>query len=103
MNYWVDEFGADYEVPKELISNPRLVDSSWHNDICPSFSVVDDMSEVFKLWVDHPFPHMREANSQMETPRYFITDASKDFAVVFSSEWDVDAAIAKLLELVDGQ
>lgn len=31
------EFGRDFELGFSLHDYPRLIDKSWHNDVCPSF------------------------------------------------------------------
>lgn len=60
MEKWEAEFGAAYAVPDEiraLANAGKLEDISWHNDVCPSFSVADGS---VKLWVDHPEREQRE-------------------------------------------
>lgn len=45
---WKTEFGADYEPPREILWNPALKDTSWHNDTCPSFvPYADDSVQLF--------------------------------------------------------
>jgi phage FluMu gp28-like protein len=66
---WRYEFGSEFAVPAEienLFDTGILTDSSWHNDVCPSFSLA--VCEQVVLWVDHPDPAQRE----MQGTRYLI-------------------------------
>lgn len=68
---WDREFGKDYAPPKEileLVKMGKLTDDSWGNDICPSFSRMEN--EVrFVLWVHPEDVNQREHKS---LPRYQI-------------------------------
>lgn len=70
---WKFEHGVDYAVPAEKIEAAGLVDTSWHNDVCPSFAitledpVTHDIHDL-RLWVEHTDPERRE----YEGPRYAI-------------------------------
>jgi len=66
---WADVFGPEYDVPREildLVARGKLKDTSWGNDICPSFMTLD---EKLQLWVDHPDPEQREEPSY---PRFGV-------------------------------
>lgn len=56
------EFGALPFDPTAL----GLEDTSWHNDACPSFSVLNDSFRLESLWMDHEDPKQRE----MQGPRF---------------------------------
>jgi hypothetical protein len=64
MGDWVDEFGPYYEIPgflPFLVRKGVLGDLSWHNDVSPSFGLVNsDPNEEVRLWVEHPFKDQRE-------------------------------------------
>ena len=62
---WKEEFDESYEVP-EIISE-ALLDQSWHNNICPSFSNDDD---EITLWCEHPDFDQRE---MQEDYRYSVS------------------------------
>jgi hypothetical protein len=71
---WVEEFGAAYQVPAEIAQT--LVDESWHNDVCPSFSHPEaeiDSDDDLRLWVEHPDPAMREWGPDL-VGRYLVVD-----------------------------
>ena len=64
---WTEEFGPEFDVPKEILAHPRMEDMSWHNDASPSFGASKgepgDLSDPYvevRLWVDHPDPDKRE-------------------------------------------
>lgn len=68
MNLWEDEFGASYAVPRWFEEHADLTDSSWHNDVSPSFET--GMAEKsypqnarVRIWVEHPDPSQRESLS----------------------------------------
>lgn len=74
---WEVEFGADYDVPqaiRTLHDRGQMSDSSWHNDVCPSFMFGDGS---VRLFVDHPDPQRRECRGK----RFFVSlyDESDDF------------------------
>lgn len=95
---WEKEFGVDYAVPEAFSTDPRLVDISWHNDICPSFIVAsdDDPEGVWRIWVEHVNPELREYPEQ---PRIFVSSLNEE-GLWFQSEDDVEGAIAELLKQV---
>lgn len=66
---WRREHGEQYEVPgliQYLVRRRVLEDSSWHNDVAPSFRLVDPANEEYgiTLWVDHPVKSMRETGGK---------------------------------------
>lgn len=88
------EFGSAFDVGFQLNNYPKLIDKSWHNDVCPSFyfKVSDD---YFVLWVDYKEHHRRE----LDSARYTVVSAEnldcdespdivcgQDGEVVFSTE-----------------
>jgi hypothetical protein len=90
-----DEFPADYTVPASIANDPRLDDMSWHNDVCPSFTMkgYEDGGPAglpdVRLWVNHP---VRDSREFVEQPRLMVTDGER--AYFFESENDDDAAAA---------
>lgn len=80
-----------------------IVDSSWHNDACPSFSTLD---QRWSLWVDHPDKEQREITAH---DRFSISEKDRDGMVLNTShnysaetleelaamlaKWAVDTAI----------
>lgn len=84
---WKSEFGAEYEVPPEILSSD-LIDDSWHNDACPSFRRADD--EHHKLWVEHPDPDSRETTG----PRFMVMKGDSDEPIYYGD--DVTAALAAM-------
>ena len=72
---WQQEFGADFDVPeiiRQLCRLGVLVDTSWHNDICPSFALNDgNDGQLLGLWCDHPATKERE---MPEWPRFRVCD-----------------------------
>lgn len=66
---WKTEF-PDYDVPAALIDG--LVDTSWRQDMAPTFRRADDPrgdEPLLVLWVDHPDPARRE----VEGPRFTVS------------------------------
>lgn len=62
---WVSEFGETFACP-DLPQG--WVDTSWHNDVCPSYAVGD----VLAVFMDHPVAPEREFP---ESPRYTVHDS----------------------------
>lgn len=95
---WRHEFGVDYEVPSFLsflAKKKVLQDTSWHNDIMPSFSLyreIGDHSDEVRLWVDHPFKSRRETQGQ----RYGVVVNEDQNQVFESNTDDLDDALAVL-------
>lgn len=53
-------------------------DTSWHNDVCPSFTC-----DVFRLWVDHEDTAQREVGP--DGPRFVMMD--EDRTVLETNDW----------------
>lgn len=67
---WHREFPADFRPPAEVLAAPGLEDTSWGNDVCPSFmtrevadAVAEDGEDLVRLWVEHPDPAKRECGA----------------------------------------
>jgi hypothetical protein len=95
---WHAEFGPSYEVPEFLPFLARkkvLEDTSWHNDISPSFSVyreIGDRTHEVRLWVDHPFKSRREVGGE----RYVVVVNENGDQVFESHTDDLDEAMETL-------
>jgi len=59
MNLYQQQFGNDFELGFELRAFSFLNDTSYSNDVSPSFTFTHN-GEYFKLWVDHEFQEDRE-------------------------------------------
>ena len=68
---------SDYTVPKSVHA-AGWVDSSWHNDICPSFT---HEKKGLRLWVDNNDPMLREGEGR---PIYVLTRIND------CEEWEED-------------
>lgn len=97
---WREEFGSDYEVPAEVLERfeqGKLLDTSWHNDVSPSFQPVE--KDHIRIWIDHPDPKKRV---QRITPRFMVTidgaDGNIDSVDTFD---DIGEALA-MLDRVSG-
>lgn len=97
---WISEFGTEYEVPAEKLHAAGLVDTSYGNDVCPSFTLqrdvdlintVEDPGALPRLWVDHIDSEQREKPDS--SLRFTVTS---DYETIFESEIDLDGAIAAL-------
>lgn len=90
---WTAEFDAGYAVPGEiiaLVNAGKLVDVSWHNDVCPSFSpkqpgragedrLSDDVvNDAVKIWIDHPDVGQRELGEGTKRFAVTVTDDAGD-------------------------
>lgn len=70
------EFPPDFTVPPEILAHPDIVDTSWHNDISPSFTLKhyerkNDLP-IGVLWVNHPDPTLRE----LPAKRFVVCDVN---------------------------
>ena len=86
---WEIEFEPSFKVPEEilrLVDLGVLEDSSWHNDVAPSFTAAlpggEDMH--IRLWVDHPNRKEREGSGD----RYWLNvyEGATHIVDVFGSE-----------------
>lgn len=71
---WTSEHGIDYAVPNEMVDIVDttilhdltvVLDTSWKNDVCPSFSRFKDANENDErvvLWSEHSDPDKRESH-----------------------------------------
>lgn len=73
MGPWMEEFGRDYRPPawvELLVDQGRLIDTSWRNDLSPSFSPADDdPAETFR-WQLFVTPQNRALREIPEMKRY---------------------------------
>lgn len=72
---WKTEFTPDYGVPDWIASNYK--DDSWHNNLCPSFILMqhignDGKEAVLRVWVEHWNPSQRGAPGPV-SQRFFVT------------------------------
>jgi hypothetical protein len=71
---WKESFSPDYAVPDLIIKHMRVVDTSWHNDACPSFAATGEVEGCTpRLWVEHPDPAERASES---AHRFTVTDTA---------------------------
>ena len=64
----------DFEPPAIPVN---WIDQSWHNDVCPSWSV-----GAFRVWIDYADPNQRE---YPDVPRFRVTD-DEVAEILFSSD-----------------
>lgn len=80
MRRWEREFDQSFDVPQEieqLVERGILFDSSWHNDLYPSFGFAKDSdADELRLWVDHPDASKRE---MPECARFTLAHNVNDF------------------------
>jgi|SRR5215475_8145816 len=72
--YWKTQFHAEFAPPEEVkaaVENGHLIDVSYRNDVCPSFSTpkFEHGEKDLRLWVHPASPKDRE----YEVPRYAVT------------------------------
>ena len=128
---WRDEFGPSYEIPvilDFLAQKGFLIDTSWHNDMMPSFSVIGyrrlgagekpppisrgrrkawdprvpltdvDPTVEVRLWVDHPIMSQRE---NVDTPRFGVMVGEPASDIDGSWQFhEVEAAIVQAFKVV---
>jgi len=60
-----------YEFPDFDYDMPNLgngwIDSSWHNDTCPSFEYHNGKGLTYRLWVEYTDPNIREVGGKQFT------------------------------------
>jgi hypothetical protein len=69
------EFHADFTVPIEIVrlfELGKLDDTSWHNDVCPSFASASNND--LRIWIDHVDPEQREVGGK----RFVVTITHED-------------------------
>jgi hypothetical protein len=102
---WMREH-PNADVPDSIANDPRLEDTSWHNDICPSFTAKghDLESRDVRLWVDYREETRREY-PDVDLPRYRVIDLTSDPSdgTVFETDDDIAGAIDALLAACKGE
>jgi hypothetical protein len=75
MRTYQNQFGYPIDSEASQLLALGLVDSSWGNDVCPSFT-----HEGLKIlvWVDHPDQDMREIETN---PRYCISQLDENLEI----------------------
>lgn len=92
---WIVDFGLAWRVPWQilaLVDRGEARDTSWLNDVCPSFSREFETGHRLVLWSNHPDPAERETGTR---PRFAVDWVTPD------DEWpwaimeteDVDEAV----------
>ncbi len=98
---WKTEFGRGYDVPdfiEFLMKEGVVEDSSWHNDVAPSFSHVDDAFTGVRLWVEHPLFSERESGGT----RFCVStqvEGSQDGEDLQTD--DLEEAVEELLQRIE--
>jgi hypothetical protein len=64
MNYKYEFPNFDYEIPE--LGND-WIDSSWHNDVCPSFEYSTGTGLTYRLWFEYKDPDIREMGGKLFT------------------------------------
>lgn len=88
---WLEEFDQSYEVPEPILEAAGVVDTSWHNNACPSFG---DADGKVNIWVEHPDPAQRD----MAGAHRFTVAADFDERVLYEGD-DVAASLAAYREV----
>ena len=90
---YLDQF-PDFELGVTI--PPGWIDTSYRNDVCPSFQV-----GRFQIWVDYIEPDRREME---EWPRFAITrlDSDEQWVEDIMASDDFEAIKAKIEELIPG-
>jgi len=90
---WQEEHG-DAQLPEwvdMLVDAGLLIDTSWHNDSCPSFQIRSGgIMDASTLWIDYPLPEQRENDG----PRFYICppyDDEQAGNIVWESDSEQDA------------
>lgn len=92
---WIDEFGGLWDVPATLevaVLAKGFEDTSWHNDVCPSFRKKVLHGEWI-VYSDNPNPHDRECGAEKRFALVF-EPADAEQKVVFESDSVSDLLIA---------
>lgn len=93
---WIDEHGAEYDVPLEILHMEGIEDWSWHNDVCPSFGLYDsDSNAMLRIWVQHPDMEMRECFDHRFSVVFYETGDEGDEICITD---DVMTAIRAFME-----
>lgn len=90
------QFGTEYNIPEIITAHPGIIDISWGNDMCPSFTLTRYQyahnNPHAILWVEHPNPDMRE---QRESHRYMVCTGNELTEIIYEGD-DAQAAISAL-------
>jgi hypothetical protein len=78
MSVWDEEFGKEWAVSPRIMDLVRrgvLEESSWHNDVSPSFVARLRDGRLLRFWIEHPNESRRESGS----PYRYLLVVQKDF------------------------
>ncbi|UUV43173.1 hypothetical protein RCCWILLIS_1 [Rhodobacter phage RcCWillis] len=86
---WKTEF-ADFDAMPDIPAD--WVDSSWHNDLCPSFTVMqggegDSNYEFARVWVDYENPELRDIPGATRFQVSFENGESDFHIGIASDDW----------------
>lgn len=104
MSIWEEEFSKTWAVSPRIMSLVQqgvLEETSWRQDVSPSFGARLKNGRLLRLWVEHPNPHRRESGSPY---RYLLT-VQKDFGdpidFVIVETNNIDLALSQLVERLE--
>lgn len=101
---WVEEHGAEYDVPPEIENNPRLTDQSWHNEAWPVFHVSDFCQKMaIQICIAVRSPIKAARNTEHGDKR-FVLSAYTDLQEELRPEEDhddVNEVLRRAFEIAD--
>jgi hypothetical protein len=106
MAIWDEEFAKEWAVSPRIMTLVRqgvLEETSWRQDVSPSFGARLKDGSLLRLWVEHPNPHRRESDSPY---RYLLT-VQKDFGdpidrVIVETN-NIDLALSQLVQTLEAE
>ena len=90
------EVGKVYPLPR--VPEGNWEESSWHNDVCPSWRFMTGTGLYIRLWADYP----EEEDRELENERFLIQLENKDgeFICQTAATDDMDTVTTELAHLV---
>jgi hypothetical protein len=103
---WIREHGSEYDVPEVLEKHPLFTDSSWHNDVWPSFEVAEFVKRgdfTVQIQIRHPIKAVRDRGEMPDCQRFCVYAVDNTNSTELSNVEldDVNEAIALALKAAD--
>lgn len=104
MAVWQEEFSKEWAVDPRIMSLVRqdvLEETSWHNDVSPSFGGRLKNGKLLRLWVEHPNVHRRESGSPYRYLLVIQPDFGENIEETILETDDLDLVLEALMKTLD--
>lgn len=104
MAVWQEEFSKEWAVDPRIMALVRqdvLEETSWHNDVSPSFGARLKNGKLLRLWVEHPNVHRRESGSPYRYLLVIQPDFGEDIEETILETNNIDLVLSQLVQRLE--